>query len=109
MMCSQHEVSQINFDQVFGVFRNPLRVSNRYARLTNWKNTAKIDTKKKMLQKTKQPTDTEKMRVVIGIGNWNTAMKHCLELMLAGKINGQRTPRGWIFWSKQEAKTNERR
>jgi hypothetical protein len=62
-----------------------------------------------MLQKTEQPTDTEKMRLAIGIGNWNAAMKHCLELMLDGKINGQRTPKGWIFWPKQEAKKNERR
>jgi hypothetical protein len=60
-----------------------------------------------MLEKATQPMDVEKIRVSIGIGNWNTAVKHCLELMLDGKINGQRTSKGWIFWSKKEAKNNE--
>jgi len=62
-----------------------------------------------MLEKAKQPMDVEKIRVAIGIGNWNTAVKHCLELMLDGKINGQRTSKGWIFWAKQEVKKNEQR
>jgi hypothetical protein len=63
--------------------------------------------KSELLRKATEPMDVAKIRSSCNIGNWNTAMKHCLELMLDGKINGQRTSKGWIFWSKQEAKTNE--
>jgi hypothetical protein len=42
--------------------------------------------------------DIEKIRIDSGIGNWNTALKHCLELKIAGKIEGQKTSKGWIFW-----------
>jgi hypothetical protein len=61
-----------------------------------------------LLKKATEPMDVAKIRYACHIGNWNTAMKHCLELMLDRKINGQRTSKGWIFWPKQEAKTNER-
>jgi len=51
-----------------------------------------------MLEKAVQPMDIEKIRVEIGIGNWNTALKHCLELIIAGKIKGQKTSKSWVFW-----------
>ena len=50
------------------------------------------------LQKAAMPLDTEKIRTKCGIGNWNTALKHCLELLLEGKIKGRKTSKGWIFW-----------
>jgi hypothetical protein len=53
------------------------------------------------LEKATQPMDIEKIRVKAGIGNWNTALKHCLELKIAGKIQGQKTSKSWIFWSKK--------
>jgi hypothetical protein len=34
-----------------------------------------------------------------GIGHWNTALNHCLELMLEGKIKGAKTSKGWVFWT----------
>jgi len=40
----------------------------------------------------------KKIRLSCKIGNWQTALKHCLELLLQEKIAGQRTSRGWIFW-----------
>jgi NifB/MoaA-like Fe-S oxidoreductase len=46
------------------------------------------------------PCDVEKIRVAADIGNWNTALKHLLELFIDGKISGQKTSRGWIFWKK---------
>jgi hypothetical protein len=55
-----------------------------------------------MLEKATQPMDIEKIRVDVGIGNWNTALKHCLELMISGKIKGQKTSKSWIFWVEKE-------
>ena len=45
-----------------------------------------------------RPVDVEKIRVACNIGNWNTALKHCLELLIQGKIEGQKTSKSWIFW-----------
>ena len=57
------------------------------------------------LEKTDVPMDIEKIRVEVGIGHWNTALKHCLELLVAGKINGLKTSKSWVFWigTKPEA------
>lgn len=52
----------------------------------------------KILTEATEPLDIEKIRVGAGIGNWNTALKHCLELLLAKKIQGQKTSKSWIFW-----------
>ncbi len=48
-----------------------------------------------------QPVDVEKIRKSCGIGNWNTALKHCLELLIQRKIKGQKTSKSWIFWAYQ--------
>lgn len=48
-----------------------------------------------------EPVDVEKIRVVCQIGNWNTALKHCLDLLLQEKIQGQKTSKGWVFWSRK--------
>jgi hypothetical protein len=45
-----------------------------------------------------EPVDVQKIRVACGIGNWNTALKHCLELLLAKKISGKKTSKSWVFW-----------
>jgi len=45
-----------------------------------------------------EPVDVEKIRVACGIGSWQTALKHCLELLLQGRIKGQKTSKSWIFW-----------
>jgi len=45
-----------------------------------------------------EPLDIEKIREACGIGNWNTALKHCLELILEKKISGVKTSKSWIFW-----------
>ena len=54
------------------------------------------------LSEVSDPVDVEKIRTSCGIGNWNTALKHCLELLIQGKIKGQKTSRGWVFWTHQE-------
>lgn len=51
-----------------------------------------------MLEQATKPLDIEKIRTRCGIGNWNTALKHCLELLVERRINGQKTTKSWIFW-----------
>jgi len=53
------------------------------------------------LKTNKLPQGIETIRVACKIGNWNTALKHCLELLLQEKINGQKTSKSWIFWINQ--------
>jgi len=63
------------------------------------------DYKEKILEYLKnaaEPADVEKIRTACGIGNWQTALKHLLELHSQGSIQGQRTTKGWIFWSYEE-------
>ena len=49
-----------------------------------------------------EPVDIRKIQMTCGIGNWNTALKHCLELLIEGKIKGMKTSKGWIFWTFQQ-------
>jgi len=51
------------------------------------------------LETREQPTDVEKIRRNCGIKNWNTALKHCLELLIEARISGQKSSKSWIFWS----------
>lgn len=54
------------------------------------------------LSQTTEPVDVEKIRTACGIGNWNTALTHCLDLLVQGRIHGQKTSKGWVFWAHQE-------
>jgi hypothetical protein len=56
------------------------------------------------IKKAAEPADVEKIRTACGIGNWNTALKHCLELHARGTILGQRTTKGWTFWSWEQTR-----
>jgi len=53
----------------------------------------------RLLEGASQPLDVERIRVECRIGNWQTALKHCLELLYHGKICGVKTSKSWIFWS----------
>ncbi|MGC9346191.1 MAG: hypothetical protein ACP5ER_05325 [Candidatus Bathyarchaeales archaeon] len=55
------------------------------------------------LKRAKIPQGVENIRTACDIGNWNTALKHCLELLLEGRIKGQKTSKSWVFWIEQEA------
>jgi hypothetical protein len=46
-----------------------------------------------------QPLDVERIRVECKIGNWQTALKHCLELLYEDEIRGIKTSKSWIFWT----------
>jgi hypothetical protein len=54
------------------------------------------------LSQSTAPIDVEKIRKSCKIANWNTTLKHCLELVFEGSIKGQTTSKGWIFWTHQE-------
>ncbi len=54
------------------------------------------------LKTTDMPVCVEDIRASCNIGNWNTALKHCLELLLLNQIQGKRTSNGWIFWVDKE-------
>ena len=54
------------------------------------------------LSEATKPVDVEKIRTSCGIGNWNTALTHCLQLLIQGKIKGQKTTKSWVFWTRQE-------
>lgn len=58
------------------------------------------------LNEATQPADMEKIRVACKIGNWNTALKHCLELYSQGLVRGQKTTKGWVFWTHEETHLN---
>ena len=63
--------------------------------------------KEKMLAFLKQadlPQDIEKIRIACGIGNWNTTLKHCLELQIEGKVLGQKSSKSWIFWIDEKTR-----
>lgn len=59
---------------------------------------------RRVLTESTIPMDVEKIRVACGIGNWQTALKHCLELLYDGKIHGVKSSKSWLFWVKQPRK-----
>jgi hypothetical protein len=58
------------------------------------------------LKTANMPVHVEDIRASCKIGNWNTALKHCLELVLSKQIKGERTSNGWIFWINQEEQSS---
>ena len=56
----------------------------------------------RVVAEAKRPMDVEKIRVACKIGNWQTALKHCLELQYDGKINATKSSKSWIFWTKSK-------
>jgi hypothetical protein len=60
----------------------------------------------KFLDEVKYPIDVEKIRRACKIGNWNTALNYGLSLLVEGRIKGQKTSRGWVFWTRQETQLN---
>jgi len=53
------------------------------------------------------PLDVEKIRVQAHIGNWQTALKHLLELTISGEVEGTKTSKSWVFWLKDAKETKE--
>jgi hypothetical protein len=51
-----------------------------------------------------KPTDVEKIRIHCDIKNWNTALKHCLELFIEEQISGKKTSKSWVFWGLENDK-----
>jgi hypothetical protein len=51
-----------------------------------------------VLSEAKMPMDVENVRQKTGLKNWESTKSILLELVIQGKILGQKTTRGWIFW-----------
>ena len=52
----------------------------------------------RILNDASEPLDVEKIRKNADIGNWQTALKHLLELLIDRKIKGSKTSKSWVFW-----------
>jgi hypothetical protein len=55
-----------------------------------------------------QPLDVERIRVECKIGNWQTALKHCLELLYEDEIRGIKTSKSWIFWTDSSEQAQDK-
>jgi hypothetical protein len=44
------------------------------------------------------PMDVENVRSGAGLKNWESTKAILLEMVLQGKILGEKTTKGWIFW-----------
>jgi hypothetical protein len=53
----------------------------------------------RFLGSSSQPKDVEKIRVACKIGNWEVALRHCLELLFDKRIQGTKTSKSWVFWA----------
>jgi DNA-binding IclR family transcriptional regulator len=55
-----------------------------------------------LLQKTSMPVSIEYVARRLNVG-WGTARAMLLELLVEGKIAGQKTTKSWIFWIEKGA------
>jgi len=44
------------------------------------------------------PMDVENVRLQTGLKNWESTKSILLEMVIQGRIAGQKTTKGWIFW-----------
>ena len=44
------------------------------------------------------PMDVENVRLQTGMKNWESTKSILLEMVIQGRIAGQKTTKGWIFW-----------
>lgn len=47
--------------------------------------------------------DVENVRLKSNIKSWVTSKSILLELLVEGKIQGQKTTKSWIFWNPKKA------
>ena len=55
------------------------------------------------------PMDVENVKVQAGMKNWESTKSILLEMVLQGRISGQKTTKGWIFWVGEGSKARVRR
>ena len=60
---------------------------------------------KDFLERSEQPIDVETIRKNIKISHWSACLSNLLELIIEGKISGQKTSKGWVFWAKEADET----
>jgi hypothetical protein len=62
-----------------------------------------------VLSEAKMPMDVENVRLKTGLKNWESTKSILLELVIQGRIFGQRTTKGWIFWLNTTSMQGKRR
>jgi len=55
------------------------------------------------------PMDVENVRVQVGMKNWESTKSILLEMVLQGSIEGQKTTKGWIFWTNGRTRRTRRK
>jgi hypothetical protein len=55
---------------------------------------------KSYLVRAAQPLAVETIRTQAKIGHWPVCLSNLLELLIEGKISGQKTSKGWVFWKR---------
>ena len=53
-----------------------------------------------VLQASSMPMDVENVRQRTGLKNWESTKALLLEMVLLGTIMGEKTTKGWIFWTE---------
>ena len=53
---------------------------------------------KRVLKDSPIALHVETIRKRVRIGHWNTASRHCLEMLMVDEIKGLKTSNGWVFW-----------
>jgi len=53
---------------------------------------------KDLLEDSSSARRVEGIRKELGVSNWHTVLKHCLELRMNEDIGGKKTDDGWVFW-----------
>jgi hypothetical protein len=62
-----------------------------------------------VLSEAKMPMDVENVRLKTGLKNWESTKSILLELVIQGRILGQKTTKGWIFWLNTTSMRAKRR
>jgi hypothetical protein len=62
-----------------------------------------------ILSESKIPMDVENIRLKTGLKNWESTKSILLELVIQGRILGQKTTKGWIFWLNGASMRGRRR
>jgi len=62
-----------------------------------------------VLTEAKMPMDVENVRMQLGMKNWESTKSNLLEMVLQGSIEGQKTTKGWIFWTTEKRTRSVRR
>jgi hypothetical protein len=62
-----------------------------------------------VLAESTMPMDVENVRSGAGLKNWESTKAILLEMVLLGKVLGEKTTKGWIFWVEPATKPHPKK